>query len=631
VSAIFGIFHGDFSPISLTDMQRLRVRLSKRGPDDSGIWSEGGVALGNCLLRTNSVHERLPSADPFGQYVITADARLDNREELIQELSLTGAPADEIPDSAIILEAYRKWGKSCPAHLLGDFAFAIWDRKERTFFCARDQFGIKPLYYARVGRNFAFSSCIDGLLQLDWVPRRLNEQRLASHLTTYFGDTAATFYADISRLPPAHTLCASEEAVQVTNYWTLSPECETRFESQEEYVEAFRALFQQAVRRRLRTTCRIGAMLSGGLDSSSIAGVAGHFLGEEGRGSLATFSAVFDEVPQSNERRFIDAAVKFGGFEPSYLAADQCNPFLAPLELEDAQGEAHVAANMFLNWGLYGLARDRGVRVLLDGFDGDTTISHGITYLLELARAKRWLKFSQLVPAAARICDCPPRQLWWEYFWQYGLSPKLPHGVLRVGRGVARRWRRWRGKDTSGQTQSVLDPCFAKRIGLREYRASLKSTSGRAAWTEKEAHYQTIAWGVMPATLEMLQEAAAPFGIELRFPFWDRHLVEFCLGLPPGFKIRDGYTRWILRQAMEGMLPPEVQWRAGKSNIGHAFKHCLLKHGHEVMERAWATAGARLRPYVSANVSKLRAGSPRLLRVIKKRFYAGRWPTCLSG
>ena len=111
-------------------------------------------------------------------------------------------------DSRLILEAYLRWGEACPGHLLGDFAFAIWDRRTQTFFCARDHFGIKPFYYCQTGEQFAFCSCIDGILQLNWIPRRLNEQRLASHLTTFFGDTAATFYADIFRLPPRPIVCA---------------------------------------------------------------------------------------------------------------------------------------------------------------------------------------------------------------------------------------------------------------------------------------------------------------------------------------------------------------------------------------------------------------------------------------
>ena len=329
--------------------------------------------MGNCLLRTTpeSLHEQMPSSGAEGTCWITADARLDNRDDLIGELGLRQNPASEIPDSTIILEAFQKWGEDCPTHLLGDFAFAIWDRRNQTLFCARDQFGIKPFYYSPVGPQFAFCSCIDGLLQLPWIPRRLNERRLASYLTRFFGDTAATFYEDILRLPPAHALRVNEQGVRLTRYWVLSRSCETHFRSDEQCMEAFQALFREAVRTRLRRVGQAGSMLSGGLDSSSISAVAGRLVAEEGQGPLATFSAVFDEVPRTNERRFIDAAVEHCGFEPSYLAADRCDPFLAPPELDGTQVEAHYAPNLFLHWGLYSMAKKRGVRVVLDGFDGD--------------------------------------------------------------------------------------------------------------------------------------------------------------------------------------------------------------------------------------------------------------------
>ncbi len=207
MSAIFGVHTGD-TPPNLAEMQRLREHLARRGPDASGVWSECGVALGNCLLRTTpeSLHEQSPVCDAEGTCCITADARLDNRDELLARLGIQKSPAGEIPDATLILEAYRQWGEACPAYLLGDFAFAIWNRQTRTLFCARDHFGIKPFYYGRVGHRFAFCSCVDGLLELRWIPRRLNELRLASHLTTFFGDTTSTFYADILRLPPAHSM-----------------------------------------------------------------------------------------------------------------------------------------------------------------------------------------------------------------------------------------------------------------------------------------------------------------------------------------------------------------------------------------------------------------------------------------
>ena len=598
MSAIFGIHSSDEPDVKRAEMERLRAYLAYRGPDASGIWIGADVALGNRLLQTTpeSVYEEMPFSDAAETACITADARLDNRDDLMAALGLGDLPPSNIPDSRLILEAYKKWGEDCPARLLGDFAFAIWDRRTQTLFCARDQFGVKPFYYCQANSRFAFCSSLDGLLQLNWVPRRLNEQRLASHLTTFFGDMAATFYAGILRLPPAHSLLVNHHGARIKRYWKLNPDCETRFASDGEYVEGFKAIFQEAVKTRLRTNGKPGAMLSGGLDSSSIAAMAGHLMMEDGRGPLATFSAVFDEVPRSNERQYIEASVRHCGFAPTYLMADQCNPFEAPSELARTQAEVHIAANLFLHWGIYGLARQRGVRVLLDGFDGDTTVSHGTAYLSELAWTGRWIKLGRLAPAVAATKGVPVPGVFWTYLWHQGLWPRLPAPAQRVFRGVARRWRSV--VRSRSETCCVLDKSFVDRIGVSRYRAALRDTALPAAQTEKESHYHTLMWGVIPATLEMLEQTAAPFGVEVRVPFWDRRLIEFCLGLPPRFKIHNGCTRWILRKAMEGLLPGEVQWRPSKSNLGHAFKHCLAKHGLGNMKEADAASDKWLRPYL---------------------------------
>jgi asparagine synthase (glutamine-hydrolysing) len=328
------------------------------------------------------------------------------------------------------------------------------------------------------------------------------------------------------------------------------------------------------------------------------------------QGPLATFSAVFDEVPKSNERTFIEALVQKCGFAPSLLAADQCNPFQVPAELARTQAEVHIPANLYLNWGLYGLAQQRGVRVMLDGFDGDTTLSHGTAYLAELARAARWIELARLAPAVAALNGDSAPGMFWNYLWGDGLWPRLPAPAQRVYRGVARRLR------SVGRAHfepcCVLNQKFVDRIGMDKYRESLRDSVLSPVRTEKAAHYQRLMLGVMPATLEMLEQAAAPFGVEVRFPFWDRRLVEFCLGLPPQLKIRDGCTRWIMRRSMEGLLPAEVQWRRGKSNMGHSFKHCLFKHGMDNMNEAEAAADKHLLAYVC----------PRHLDDARRRFRA---------
>jgi asparagine synthase (glutamine-hydrolysing) len=213
-----------------------------------------------------------------------------------------------------------------------------------------------------------------------------------------------------------------------------------------------------------------------------------------------------------------------------------------------------------------------------------------------LARAARWIELARLVPAVAALYGNSVPGMFWNYLWQAGLWPRLPAPAQRVYRGVARRLRSV--ARARSEPCCVLNQNFVDRIGLGKYRQSLRDTPLPPAQTEKALHCHRLMLGIMPATLEMLEQTAAPFGVEVRFPFWDRRLIEFCLSLPPQFKIRDGCTRWIMRRAMEGLLPAEVQWRRDKSNMGYAFKHCLFKHGMGNMNEADAVANKHLRSYV---------------------------------
>jgi asparagine synthase (glutamine-hydrolysing) len=155
--------------------------LAHRGPDGAGAWSEESVGLGHRMLHTTpeSLNEKLSLVDDRRGLVLTADARLDNRDELITALGFGGRPCEELTDSELILGAYKRWGERCPERLLGDFAFAIWDRRRQELFCARDHIGVKPFYYHRAGKLFVFASEIKALLCVPEVPRRLNEVRVA--------------------------------------------------------------------------------------------------------------------------------------------------------------------------------------------------------------------------------------------------------------------------------------------------------------------------------------------------------------------------------------------------------------------------------------------------------------------
>jgi asparagine synthase (glutamine-hydrolysing) len=583
MSAIAGIYTLDGRPVERADVKRMVASLAHRGPDGAGVWNERAVGLGHRMLWTTpeSLHEQLPLVNQSGDLVLTADARIDNRTELIATLGLTGRPPGKISDSELILAAYQKWGERCPEKLLGAFSFALWDGQRQVLFCARDHFGIKPFYYYRSNRVFVFASEIKALLCLPEVPRRLNEVRVADHLARIFADRVITFYQDVLRLPAAHSMTVSHEGARLQTYWSLDPSRELRLNSDAAYAEEFRKLFTEAVRCRLRSAFPVGSTLSGGLDSSSIVCTALKLLATEGDRRLHTFSAIFPglpevDLPKIDERHYINVVLARGGFEPHFVQADRLSPLADLDRVFWHEDEAFLAPNLYMHWALYNAARRHNVRILLDGIDGDTTISHGLGYLAELARTGRWKTLVTEATALSKQSNAsyPPRRI----VWQYGLRPLIPKSAVRM-------WRLLRGRPwPSWVANKAINPVLAERVGLAERARTLLGNGSRSAHTARVGHWHSLTSALIPYTLELADKAAAAFLLEARYPFFDRRLVEFCLALPPEQKLHQGWPRAIMRRAMAGILPPEIQWRFRKADLSPNFRRRLLDYDRRALD-----------------------------------------------
>jgi asparagine synthase (glutamine-hydrolysing) len=597
MSGIVGIYHLDGRPVQPDELDRMVATIAHRGQDGSGVWQAGSVGLGHCMLWTTpeSLHEKIPFANDRDDLVFTADARIDNRAELLSALALDGYPGRVITDGQLILKAYEKWGQDCPGKLVGDFVFAIWDGRERTLFCARDHIGAKPFYYYRSERLFIFASEIKALFTNEWVPRRLNELRVADHLAFFVEDKTITYYQDIYRLPPAHSMLVNPSAVEIRAYWSLDPSREIKLKSDEEYAEAFRDVFSQAVNCRLRSAYPIGSTLSGGLDSSSIACLARDLLVENGGQSLHTFSAIFPSLPPEDlrridERSYMDAVLAMGGFEPHFIHAD-C---LSPLEDLDRvfwhQDEAVFAPNLYLHWAIFQLAQQQGVRVILDGVDGDTVISHGLERLADLARTGRW---KSLLSEAIALSDQPgvsasPRKI----IGRFGFGPLVPQPAVDI-------WRSVRGEQLSiWPPFSVVDPGFAYRIGLDQHIKALAGEDNHPLRSARYEHWYSLNSGLLPPMLEILDKVSAAFSLETRYPYFDRRLMEFCLALPSDQKLSSGWTRIVQRRAMQGILPEEVRWRFAKAELGPNLVRQLLNYETETLEEVILHNPGVVEPYV---------------------------------
>jgi asparagine synthase (glutamine-hydrolysing) len=650
MSAIVGVYSLDSRPAKRSDLERMTATLAHRGPDGEGIWTEGPVGLGHRMLWTTpeSLREQLPFGNGAGDLVLTADARIDNREELIDRLGLHPRAPGPITDSELILAAYERWGENCPEALLGDFAFAVWDSRNQALFCARDHFGVKPFFYYASGRTFAFASEIKAIFCLPEVPRRLNEVRVADYLVSLFADKAITFYEDILRLPPGCRMTVTRDGTRLASYWELDPSRELRLGSDEEYAEAFREQFAAAVRCRLRTVFPVGSLLSGGLDSSSVTCMARRLIAGNNGPCLPTFSAVFDAVPECDERPFIGAVLAQGGYEPVVVPGDQHGPFGDLEQILWFEDEAIYGPGLFLSWVLHAAARDRGVRVLLDGHDGDATVSHGYGYLNDLARSGRWLALAIEAKGLARLYRESPGRLWWHYVRQYGALPtpaapgtgyptaqqverpaprwckdavaglggrswELGARAQRAASYRLRRWRRCPAARSPLPLGATVHPDFRQRIGLAErFRAARPDPAGGTLSARTE-HYQTLTDGAQTFGLELLDRAACAFSLEVRYPFWDKRLVEFCLALPPEQKLNRGWSRVVMRRAMAGILPEKVRWRSDKTDFGPNLARGLRTFERDRLDRAILGDTCVIEPYVNLPV----------VQEIYRRFVAG--------
>ena len=605
MSGIVGIHYLDERPVDRENLTKMVDILAHRGPDGADIWVDGCVGFGHRMLWTTpeSLIEKLPLENQRGDLVITADARIDNRDELIAALQINNRPADKIVDSELILAAYEKWGEDCPKHLLGDFAFAIWDERKQILFCARDHFGVKPLYYYRSDKIFVFASEIKAILNIDGIPRRANPIKIADYLMSMFEDKMATSYEDIFRLPPASSMVIRQSGINISSYWSLELIPDLKLNSDADYAEEFCKIFTEAVRCRLRSTFSIASQLSGGLDSSAVTCVARNILAETNNKQLQTISIIFDEITQCDERTFINAVLEQGGLQPHYLHGDKVSP-LSNLDLVFKHiEEAFFVPNHHITWGMNDVAQKAGSRIVLTGFDGDNTVSHGIEKLTELATEDKWEEFLQEAKLFSQHFNTSPVSLlyhygiphltklikqfrWIKFIRQinqihkyFNISRKnlvikygIKSGITEPLQKLCQKLQIIKQSDE--KFKPLVNQNFAESINLKK-RFEKMALPGNPS-TLKEQHWLNLKTGLFQFSLEQLDLYAAAFSLEYRHPFMDKRLIEFCLSLPSEQKLHQGWSRMVMRRAMANILPEAIQWRGGKADMTANILHGLL-------------------------------------------------------
>ena len=615
MSAVAGVLYRDGRAAATDDARRMAGTMAHRGPDGQGAWADGPVALGHAMLRTTteSLAESLPLA--AGPFVLTADARIDNRDVLLPQLrtdlAALGLDREVVPDSSLVLAAYARWGLGCVDRLLGAFAFALWDGREQRLVCARDHFGVRPLYTVDLpGRLFAFASEPQALFALDGVDPVLDEERVAESLAARLYEPVLTPFRGVARLPAAHVLRADRDGTGQREYWQLEP---SDAPAPASWAERFAELFDQAVRCRVRSAFPVGSELSGGLDSSAVTVVAARVLGTEGRLPLHTFSLAYSD-PASDERPFSQAVLDQLG---DAAVAHEVHPERERIvdlytEIYQTLADPRVRGNGYGNYLSGREAARHGVRVLLTGQDGDTTVGHGWERLAELALVGDWAgidresarvfarcqadrdrsrsQFTYARPSQIASAHLTPLLQWWAEetalvpFARASLGLHRQFGAPRLG-PLRHYWRQMvlpgplrerlaRKAADAAAAQHVpptAAPGLVRRTGLRRKLADdllETAASGRGEFSVAQAQLRTFRSIALEGNLSKLDLYPAASGVEARHPFMDVRLAQYALSVPSREKLRDGWTRAVLRDAVWHELPDTVRTRMNKMDHG---------------------------------------------------------------
>jgi asparagine synthase (glutamine-hydrolysing) len=595
MSGLAAIFQRDGRPVDPAAAWAMLGAIPYRGPDGVSVARLGEVVLGHASLATTPEDQatRQPLASPRTGNAIIADVRLDNRADLLAELPQP--PSSTASDAELILHAYDSWGLEALPRLLGDFAFVIWDQRHHRLVCGRDTSGQRSLVYHLDGRQFTAASEIHQLLQLESVPLEADDERIREFLVPINvhrneKDVAATFYAGISSVPAGHVLVVDRETHRLWRYWELGPVPEIRYRRDREYAEHYRDLLFRVVRPRLRSAGPIGALLSGGLDSSSVVCVAHELMrsGQAPRREFATFSQVFNGL-DCDERPFIrDVQAKYG-FAAHFLPAEDAATWL---QLEPRGFQESPNAILHVQQAAYAAATRAGVRVLLTGTLGDSSVGGSPLVFDTLLRGGRLRELARRLRSYHRTSDeSLPTTI-----ALHCATPLLPLAVQR--RLMTAYLRRSYQRARAYLLPSWIPEPLRQELSQRHLDAVLAEERARR-FANPTRHFE---FGLLYPPEKAWQPVGWP--LELWQPFADRRLHAFLLAIPPEEKFAppadsDEYyaaSKTLVRRAMRGIVPDSILDRTSKTVFASVFEADL--------RRRWPTYvaafGPGARPQVAA-------------------------------
>ena len=599
MSGVCGVVRLDGGPVSRGTLEAMLDAAAFRGPDGRGSWRGGidgvetgdargdaSVALGQLALHTTpeSVHERQPLVDAEAGLVLVADARLDNRDELLRELTPRRG-AGIVTDAELILAAYRAWGEECAERLLGDFAVAVWDGRKRSLFLARDVMGMRALYYRVERDRVLFATEVKQILAAPGVDREIFERAVGAHLVGAYGPAEWTFWEGIAQVPPGHVVVVAAEDVRSRRYWELDPGRRIRYRSDEEYAEHFRALFADAVRARLRSVAPVGVLLSGGTDSGSVAAMAAWLLAREPGVSVPEFRAysfAFDELTECDERHISRPLADHLGIPVTDVPADDAWPLKNFPEQGPDVDSPFAVVYQVLRERACEAAKADGVKILTTGDRGDEVVGDWVRDLAGLLAAGRWREALEERRAHRNLTDASILSF---------LRSEFVGPTVRAMRGHGRPRLR---------IPPWIPTAFSQRVDLPTIIADDVVRSG-IRHPARAARYERIFRAGGDRTAVWHERSAARDGLGWADPWSDRRLTEFVLAIPQHLVNRFAQPKRLAHQALRPLTPPPVRDRSRKIIPELLFDRGFKERGAETVRELFADSIAHRLGFVDAD------------------------------
>lgn len=561
---IAGIVSNRSGSVSPGDVKRMTDVIAHRGPDGDGIWVSpaGQVGLGHRRLSIIDLSDG--GKQPMGylsRYTITYNGEIYNYIEIRDLLQKKGYKFSSTSDTEVLLALYDAEKENCLSFLDGMFAFAIWDEQEKTLFFARDRFGEKPFHYAfREGEYFVFGSEMKALWAYG-IPKHVNQRMLYRYLANNEllnqQDLSETFFEEIFRLEAAHygKLHVPGLKLQITRYWDIDYRKENAGISEATAQQKFRELFETSVKRRLRSDVSVGSSLSGGLDSSLVVSVIDK-LNKDLKVKQNTFSARFPGF-QKDEGRFMQIVIDRTNVSPHFTFPDE-NKLIADFDrLRWHQEEPFGSASIFVQYEVMKLAKEHNVTVLLDGQGADEILAGYHTYYTsffqELKKKRKSAYKAELESYMKLQSDGPLNAVQYRPGFKTWARRMISDDLMK--RLKARQIR-----------LANLKTPFLSRDFLNAYNNTFHSQ--RIIYNQlNHALYDSTTGSGLQELLRYADRNSMAHSREVRLPFLYHELVEFLFLLPATFKIREGWTKFLMRESFKDTLPPEIAWR--KDKIGY--------------------------------------------------------------